>query len=169
METFPQGNLWGGYQFFTADPAEIKERRQRLGASSPSAFTFDSLTHFDKLGASIAAGVLRVASYLGYNPLIVDFFRAFEAAVLTQDVDLHTHLFWSFSYAWQIDGYLFGGQLVHTQGKEWPEAFKDFKKLKKPVYSSARQAPVSELAKEVERWSTVGPRYVFPLLSFQAH
>jgi len=158
METFPQGKLWGGYQFYFPDPGEIKERRQKLGVPSPSPLTFDSLTHFSKLSASIVSGGFRAASYFGYNPSITDFLKAFEAVVFKQDIDLHSHLFWSFSYVNQLDTYLFGGQLVHTEGKEWPEVFKEFKELKKPVWSTSRQASMVELAKEVENWSNVGPR-----------
>jgi len=60
---------------------------------------------------------------------------------------------------WQIDTYLFGGQLVHGQGKEWPEIFSDFKELKKPVYSTSRLDRLKGLAKEADSMSTVGPRY----------
>lgn len=158
METFQQGNLWGGYQFYAIDPAEIKERRMKLGVSSPSPFTFDSLTHFDKLGASIGAGLLKIASYLGYNPSIDDFLKAFEAATLKQDFDLHSHHFWSFSYFQLLDTYLFGGQLVHSQAKEWPEIFSEFKALKKPLYSAARIGSMVEMAKEVEKWCVAPPR-----------
>lgn len=160
METFPQGKLWGGYQFWLVDPNEIAQRRRRLGVKSFSALTFDSLTHFDKVGVSIFDGILRILSLVGYNPALIDFVKAFEGAVVAEDMDLHSHLFLSFAYVKQLGTYLFGGQLVHTKGVAWPEIFKPFQQLKKPLYSNMRLASPSKLSEEVTAWSDMNSRYV---------
>lgn len=157
IETFSQADLWGGYRFYTCQPDDIAKRRQQLGIPETSAFSLETLTSAYRLGAVLINSIFRIADYLGYNPTITSFLKAFEDVVLSQDKDHYSHLYWSFSYVQQADTYLFGGQLVHTEGKEWPEVFAPYKKLRKPLWSKTRHARLSELAEE-EDWNDAGSR-----------
>lgn len=157
METFPQADLWGGYRFYTCQPDDIAARRQQLGIPAKSPFSLETLTSAYRLGAVIMNSISRITNHFGYNPTITSFLKAFEEVVMTQDKDHHSHLYWSFSYIQQVDTFLFGGQLVHTEGKEWPEVFEPYKKLRKPLWSKTRLARLSALAEE-EDWNDAGSR-----------
>jgi hypothetical protein len=150
VETLVQGPIWGGYNFWFPDPAEIKERRAKLRIHTKSAFTFDSLTHFSVVGHSLANGLLRLLAKIGWTIRVEDYYKAIAEVALAKDEDIHAHFFSCFSYIHQMDSIVFGGQLSTNKGLVMPEAFKPFADITSPLWNNSRIANVSDFANEIE-------------------
>lgn len=145
LETYPQGQLWGGYSvlFFS----DIDARKERLGIK-PETISLSKNFFLGKAQSLIR----RTACVFGYCNLIESFIQAgvdFAQSEPDSSAQMMQALFY-YQAAGAFMGYL---QVSYTEPVANPPAFNAFKALK-PVYSSNK---ISNMWSQTDEVATQSP------------
>lgn len=154
LDIHPQGDVWGGQNFWLMDTSMIADRRARLNI----AFTQPSIS-LTYLKHMLFSGITRLACKLGYCITSKQAFRAFRNVVLAEQNDVHGQMWMSLSYANQIDSFVLGAAIIYSKPEAWPPIFSDYKALKS-VYSTGKIQKFTSVYDEVSSFNEIGYRYV---------
>lgn len=154
LETYPQGGVWGGYNFHLMSQGDISARKAQLNLkpTSISQFSLQSLVE------NAVGLVWRAACKLGYCVPVDGLFETFQNSSLALENDPYAHILIAFIYAADVNLYLGCGMTHYTKEHGGPEVFKDFRKLPR-FYSSLRASTLKEFALEDAKFNAPGSRY----------
>jgi hypothetical protein len=154
LETYPQGQLWGGLNFHLMSHKDVSARKAQLNLKPTSTSQFSVQSLVDN-----AVGLVwRVACKLGYCLPADRFFETFQNSSLALENDPYAHILIGFVYAADVNLYLAVGMINYTKEHGGPEAFKDFSKFPK-FYSSLRTGSLKEFTLEDTKFNPPGYRY----------
>jgi hypothetical protein len=162
LETYPQGGVWGGYNFHLISHEDVSARKAQLNLKPTpiSQFSLQSLVD------NAVSLVWRAACKLGYCMPADRLFETFQNSSLALENDLYAHILMAFVYAADVNLYLGVGMTHYTKDHGGPEVFKDCSKLPR-FYSSLRAASLKEFALEDTKFNAPGFRYEY--ICFSRH
>ena len=156
LETYPQGKIWGGHNFFLASTSDISSRKSSLKiTSSPATSVFSALY------STACDTLVKFACRLGYCITITELFSAFKNVVLAEESDPDAQIIAIFGWVWQLDAYVLITNLVYNKPVEYPKVFEDHKPLiGRSVYSSMKIREMTDVYREVNSMNEEGFRCV---------
>lgn len=167
LETYPQGEVWGGSNFYLIDPVSSPAIADQL--AHPHIKSVGTLSKWKGRALQTA---IRGACKQGYCVSTTSLASAFTSALSTGEDDPFAQMI--FALAWTSEAYLSVTTLVHTETtllntstegkkkkkkKETPATFKGFTDLP-TVYNSQRVGNLTSLFNEIKSFNQPGFRYV---------
>ncbi|KAG4433634.1 hypothetical protein IFR05_010880 [Cadophora sp. M221] len=124
MDIYPQGQIWGGQNFYLANPAEIAARKSYLHITSEP-FSFSLWNIKNALCVSIA----KLACKFEYCIDAKSFWQAVQNTVLYEQPDKYAQFVGTLTWSTEIDSWVFHTMLAYTKPVPEPPAFRPFTSL----------------------------------------
>jgi len=152
VEIHPQGQVWGGENFYLLDPVHITERKAHLKiVAEPFAF---SLTH---LKNSLCSAIAHISCKFNYCVRGGQFWQAFQNVIMAEQTDKYSHFIATLTWSSEIDAWVYNNALIYSKPVEKPAVFKDFHAL--PTISSTNKIRnLTSMYREVAALSNYGMR-----------
>lgn len=151
LEVYRYGSIWGGTSAFLLE--DLEERRSALCLEDQFEWTFQSIM------IHVAKTLQRVACRLGFGTQSTKVIDAFVGMASDEQTDASAHMYAFFTWLPVQKVYLAGATIIYSRPEVNPSVFHNFTSLK-ALYTTNRQANMSDFAAEVEKQNPPGLRSV---------